>query len=177
MLAKITLGLALSLAVAGAVVADQRYVNVEERLTSEQMHATGLDGLSKAQLELLNRLLGEDTAKVVQAAKAEEAKVQEERHAKVQEERVAKAESGAGGSLMGFDDKPIKSRLKGSVSGWEPGTVFELENGQQWKVLKGSLKLRKTLESPEVLVVGGVAGRFFLQVDEDMPKARVYLIN
>ena len=181
MFAKITLGLFLSFAAIGAAVADQRYVNVEERLTPEQMRATGLDGLSKAQLELLNRLLGEDTAKVVQAAKAEEAQVQEEKHAKAQQERVAQAEAaaqeGRAGSLLGLDDKPVKSRLKGSVSGWEPGTVFELENGQQWKVLKGSLKLRKTLESPEVLVVGGVAGRFFLQVDEDMPKARVYLIN
>ena len=71
----------------------------------------------------------------------------------------------------GLDEGPIKSRVKGLVSGWEPGTVFELENGQQWKVLQGSAKLRKTLRSPEILVVPGIAGRWFLQVDEDMPKA------
>ena len=44
-------------------------------------------------------------------------------------------------------------RLKGSVSEWEPGTVFELENGQRWKVLKGRVKLRKTLQAPEILVI------------------------
>ncbi|KAF1708245.1 hypothetical protein CSC73_09860 [Pseudoxanthomonas sacheonensis] len=67
--------------------------------------------------------------------------------------------------------------MKGPVSGWEPGTVFELENGQTWKVLKGNMKLRKPFESPEIVVVPGIAGRWFLQVDEDLPKARVYRID
>ena len=80
-------------------------------------------------------------------------------------------------SYIGLHDEPIHSRLKGSVSGWEPGTVFELENGQQWKVLKGKMKLGKSRQSPEIVVVPGVAGRWFLQVDEDMPKARVYRID
>ncbi|ATE74700.1 hypothetical protein CNO08_16345 [Lysobacter capsici] len=78
---------------------------------------------------------------------------------------------------MGLNDEPIKSRLKHDVSGWEPGTVFELENGQQWKVLKGSMKLKKPMVTPEIVVVPGVAGRWFMQVDEDMPKARVYRID
>ena len=80
-------------------------------------------------------------------------------------------------SLIGLNDQPIRSRVKGSVSGWEPGTVFELENGQTWKVLKGNMKLRKPFESPEIVVVPGIAGRWFLQVDEDLPKARVYRID
>jgi hypothetical protein len=56
------------------------------------------------------------------------------------------------------------------VAGWEPGTIFKLDNGQQWQVLKGSMKLRKPLQDPQVLLVPGIAGRWFLQVDEDMPK-------
>lgn len=63
------------------------------------------------------------------------------------------------------------------VSGWEPGTVFELGNGQQWKELKGSMKLPKALQSPEIEVVPGFAGRWFLHVDEDLPGARVYRID
>ncbi|RYZ74972.1 MAG: hypothetical protein EOP91_00590 [Lysobacteraceae bacterium] len=63
------------------------------------------------------------------------------------------------------------------VAGWEPGTVFVLENGQRWKVLKGEMKLRAPLESPEVSVIPGIAGRWFLQLDEDLPKARVYRID
>ena len=67
--------------------------------------------------------------------------------------------------------------MKGSISHWEPGTEFALENGQVWKVLKGNMKLRKTLQSPEIVLVPGFAGRWFLQVDEDLPKARVYRVD
>ena len=77
----------------------------------------------------------------------------------------------------GFNDQPIKSRLKGAVSGWAPGTVFELENGQRWKVLKGTMTLRHAMQAPEILVVPGIVGRWFLQVDEDLPKARVYRVD
>ncbi|MBP6596658.1 MAG: hypothetical protein KA187_05475 [Arenimonas sp.] len=67
--------------------------------------------------------------------------------------------------------------MKGRVSGWAPGTEFALENGQVWKVLKGSRTLDEPVESPEILVVPGLAGRWFLQVHEDLPKARVYRID
>lgn len=78
---------------------------------------------------------------------------------------------------IGMDSQPIKSRLKDSVSEWTPGTVFELENGQRWKVLKGHVKLRKALQAPEVVVSPGIAGRGFLQVEEDMPSPRVYRVD
>lgn len=160
MFQRIILGLALSL-FSLVAWAGQPYVDIERRLTAEQLHATGLDALSPAQLALLNRLLREETAKTVEAATAQ----------------PPRGEDGDHKAYIGLDDQPIKSRLKGSVDGWEPGTVFELDNGQQWKVLKGSMKLRKPIEAPEILVVPGIAGRWFLQVDEDMPKARVYRID
>ncbi|HEX7801735.1 MAG TPA: hypothetical protein VF471_03125 [Pseudoxanthomonas sp.] len=158
MSAKFALGLTLLLA-PFAVLSKQPYVDIEQRLTAEQLHATGLDQLSPEQLKLLNGLLREDVVKAVEASKAE-----------TETERATS-------SLIGLNDQPIRSRLKGSVSGWEPGTVFELENGQTWKVLKGNMKLRKPFESPEIAVIPGIAGRWFLQVDEDLPKARVYRID
>ena len=161
---KLIVALLISLSVTPLVaVASQPYVNIEQRLTAEQLRATGLDKLSAEQLKLLNQLLGEESAKL---AKAE----------KLSPPAPAPGEPGHG-SLMGLDDKPIKGRLKGTVIEWEPGTVFELDNGQQWKVLKGSMKLRKPLQSPEIVLVPGLAGRWFLQVDEDLPKARVYRID
>ena len=160
MLRKIILGLALA-AISPATLAGQAYVDIERRLTAEQLHATGLDALSPVQLQLLNSLLREEATKTVEAEKAQ----------------APRGEDGGHKAYIGLDDQPIKSRLKGSVSGWEPGTVFELENGQQWKVLKGGMKLRKPIVAPEILVVPGIAGRWFLQVDEDMPKARVYRID
>ena len=71
----------------------------------------------------------------------------------------------------------IKSRLKGSVIEWGPGTVFELENGQTWKVLKGSMKLRKALQAPEIELVPGIAGRWFLHIGDDLPGPRVYRLD
>lgn len=160
MFAKTMLGLALALSFTPfAALAEPPYVGIEQGLTAEQLRVTGLDTLSPAQLEALNRLLREKSAK------------------------TAKADGSPGkdppsrASYIGLDDQPISSRLKGSVSAWAPGSIFELENGQQWKVLKGNMKLRKALQAPEVLVIPGVAGRWFLQVDEDLPKARVYRID
>lgn len=160
MLARIGLGLVSVLVFAPAIArAEQSYVDIEKRLTPEQVRATGLATLTVAQLELLNALLRDETAKTAASS-------------------APRADDGHGrGQQIGLDDRPIRTRLNGSVSGWQPGTVFELENGQQWKVLKGSAKLRVSLDSPEVLVVPGIAGRWFLQVDEDMPKARVYRID
>jgi hypothetical protein len=150
---------ALMLLMPFAVSAKQSYVDIEKRLSAEQLHATGLDTLSPDQLKLLNGLLQEDVSNAVAASKTE-----------------AETERGSS-SLIGLNDEPIRSRVKGAVSGWEPGTEFSLENGQTWKVLKGSMKLRKPFDSPEIIVVPGIAGRWFLQVDEDMPKARVYRID
>lgn len=159
MLARYVLGLTLSLA-SLAVLAQQPYVDLEQRLSTDQLHATGLDTLSPEQLQLLNQLLRDDITEAVAAGKA-----------------GAQTERAASSSLIGFNDEPIHSRLKGSISGWEPGTEFVLENGQTWKVLKGSMKLRKPFESPGIMVIPGIAGRWFLQVDEDLPKARVYRID
>jgi hypothetical protein len=79
--------------------------------------------------------------------------------------------------LLGFNEKPIQARLKGTLTGWDEGTIFLLDNGQQWKVLKGRMKLPQALTDPAVKLVPGIAGRWFLQVSEDYPMARVYLIN
>lgn len=131
------------------------YVNIEQRLSADQRRQTGIDSLSSEQLAALNSILREET-------------------------RKTEAEGGLlaqGRTLAGFDGEPIKSGISGPVAGWAPGTVFELENGQRWKVLKGEMKLRKPIVAPRIIVVPGIAGRWFLQVDEDLPKARVYRID
>ena len=55
--------------------------------------------------------------------------------------------------------------------------MFTLDNGQQWRVLKGEMTLKTARSNPEIVVVPGIAGRWFLQVDEDLPKARVFRIR
>lgn len=156
---RVLAGFALFCLVVAAAFAQDAYVGIESRLTPEQMHETGLDTLNAGQLAALNRLLRADAERIAKAAPARE------------------AEGSGSAWQLGLDEKPIRSRLKGRLTGWEPGTEFELENGQRWKVLKGSLKLRKPLESPEIEISAGVAGRWFLHFDEDWPGARVYRID
>lgn len=160
------LALVLLPSLAGAQTA---YRDLEHRLSPEQLRQTGLDALTPAQLALLNRLLREDAEREAAAAPPAPAAVP----------AMAGAAPGRddAGLLEGAGDGPIRSRLLGDVAEWAPGTVFALENGQQWRVLKGSLKLRKPMQAPAIVVVPGVSGRWFLQVDEDLPKARVQRIK
>jgi hypothetical protein len=164
MLRQMLLGAALALAAAMPAQAQDSSVRLEQRLSREEMHEAGLDTLTPAQLATLNRLLVEKAATPAAAPPAS-----------APARTVAATDQSR--AYVGLDDKPIHSRVKGSVAGWEPGTVFSLENGQQWKVLKGSMKLRAPVQAPEIVVVPGIAGRWFLQVDEDLPKARVYRID
>jgi hypothetical protein len=157
-------------------LAARDYVDIEDQLTPEQRRDTGLDMMTAQQLELLNRLLREKAA-VGAEALSTTAPV---RDAAADTDAAAAARRGdepPRAVAMDLDIRTIRSRLRGPVAGWEPGTEFRLENGQTWKVLKGAMKLRRTLESPEILVVPGLAGRWFLQVHEDYPKARVYRID
>lgn len=150
------------------------YVALEQRLTPEQLREVGL---SPQQLAALNRMLGEADARDAHAGAALTEPAPQSGDGPQVGAGAAPPRAAGTGQFIGLNDEPIKSRLKHDVAGWEPGTVFELENGQQWKVLKGSMKLRKPMAKPEIVVVPGVAGRWFLQVDEDMPKARVYRID
>lgn len=162
-----SLVLAVSLLLPALAGAATPYVDIERRLSAEQREATGLDTLSAEQLALLNRLLREQDEAAAATAPASAAPAA----APVPER------SGGPTQFIGLDDAPITSRVKGAVAGWHEGTEFALENGQVWKVLKGHMTLRDTLQDPEVRVVPGVAGRWFLEVHEDLPKARVYRID
>lgn len=164
--------LLLALAALSLGVAAQAYVAIEKRLTTAQLHETGLDTLTPEQLARLNELLRDD------AAQAQTRTIAETRALIASQPPTERTGEQRGAmSYLGMDVERITTRLKGSISGWEPGTEFHLENGQVWKVLKGQMKLRKPMDSPEIVLVPGIAGRWFLQVDEDLPKARVYRID
>lgn len=164
-----SLAFVLAMLPLAAPAGEPGYVAIEQRLTAEQRRATGIDTLTAEQLRLLNDLLRDGAAADAQVAQASAGTTQTN--------APVAGTPPATRNFVGLQDGPIKARLKGSVSGWAPGTVFELDNGQRWQVLKGQMTLRKPLEAPEIVVVPGIAGRWFLQVDEDAPKARVFRID
>jgi hypothetical protein len=165
---------------AGFAEARQDAQKIEQRLTPEQLRETGLDTLTPAQLARLNELLSAPvaiSAASLSAPTVTSAPLASPSAGPATLPATPIQQPGVDKPLFGFNDAPIKSRLKGTIAGWEEGTVFTLENGQQWKVLKGHMKLPKPMTDPDILVVPGLVGRWFLQVHEDFPKARVYLIN
>lgn len=155
---------ALLVASSFAATAQDRFVPVEQRLTAAQLAEVGL---SPAQLQALNRVLRE--AEIAAPAAAAVA-------ARPAAPLPANVPAPAAMHL-GLEEGPVTARVVGDVVGWEPGTVFTLDNGQQWQVMKGQMKLRKTLQAPQIEVIPGIAGRWFLQVDEDLPKARVFRLR
>lgn len=151
--------LAVFLCVGTNAVAQQ--APIEQQMTPEQLKATGLGKLSPDELANLNAWLAREHAEPVATGSGEERPVSERPR----------------GSFVGASDEPVRSRLKGAVQEWAPGTVFELENGQRWRVVKGGMKLNKSVQAPEIEVAPGMMGRWFLQVDEDAPRARVERIE
>lgn len=146
------------------------YVPLEQRLTPQQMDETGLSSLTAAQRAALDAILrGEADAAVASNATAPSATT-------LPAGAPPPAARGTG-PRIGLDDEPIAARAMGTIAGWEPGTVFTLDNGQRWAVLKGKVTLKAPRENPEILVIPSIAGRWFLQVDENLPSARVYLVE
>lgn len=145
---------------AAAEAAPQR---IEDRLSPDQMRATGLDQLTAAQLRLLNELLIEPEPEPPASPQT----------ANTPQAPVAPATP----NFVGYTDAAFADTVVGTVTGWEPGSEFELRNGQRWKVLKGTVQLVQARIKPSVRLIPGAAGRWFLQIDESLPSARVYRIR
>lgn len=149
---------------AATASAQAPYVAIEQRVDPQQLADVGL---TPAQLQTLNRLLREADARAPAPAPVAAAAVPAP---------LPGAPTPAP-MFPGLDDGPIHASVTGQVDGWKPGTVFTLDNGQQWQVLKGEMKLKASRSNLPIVVVPGIAGRWFLQVDEDLPKARVFRIR
>ncbi len=143
------------------------YVPLRERLSAEELRAIGL---SDAQVDQLDAALRASEARHRKQAEAQGAIAPAPRANATPAAPVAQPRVGLG-------DQPIVAHAQGRITGWAPGTVFVLDNGQRWQVLKGTAALRTPLDSPRVRVVPGFSGRWFLEITEDRPKARVFLVD
>ena len=140
--ASIIAGALLTVFGCGDALAGPPYVAIEQRLSTEQMHATGLDQLHPEQLSLLNQLLREQQDNVA----AESTAAERDRKTREAAEVVA-------------------STLKGEFHGWQNGTVLELSNGQRWRVIGGDYYTTRRISNANVLVEPGAFGAWYLQVE------------
>jgi hypothetical protein len=134
----------------GSALAERPYTPIEQRLSPEQMHATGLDQLQPAQLSLLNQLLSSEQANI--AARSAQA----ERERRSEDART-----------------PVSSSLKGEFLGWQNGTEFELENGQRWRVTDNDFQATRRLAKPKVTISPGLFGSWYMLVEGTSVKAKV----
>ena len=66
----------------------------------------------------------------------------------------------------------IERRVNGRFEGWDPNSIIELANGQQWRVVDGSSAVL-SLDSPAIRIRRGVLGAFFMEVKGANQIARV----
>ena len=134
--------------------AQAAYVPVEQRLSAAQLDATGLSGLTSTQLQLLNRLLAGEQAVI--------------------ERRVeTSVRSRMAGLLDRQPGETVHASIKGDFRGWVAGRVFELDNGQRWRVSEGELYLRKPVANAKVTTTPGMVSGWYLQVEGQSPRAKV----
>lgn len=72
----------------------------------------------------------------------------------------------------------VVSRYNGLFTGWQPGRVVELENGQKWKVNdSSSLHPRKPMDRPTITIAPGLLGSWNMKVEGYNSTARVIPAN
>jgi hypothetical protein len=149
----VTAVLSVGVVASNSALAAQPYTPIEQRLSPEQLRATGLDQLQPQQLSLLNGLLSSEQATIAaQSAKAE------------RERKIGDART------------PVSSSLRGEFRGWQNGTVFELENGQRWRVLDSDFAT-KPLSDPKVTISPGLFGSWYMLVEGTSVKAKVKRVD
>ena len=146
------LAIVLSLAALSGTASAQTFSTLEERMSAAEFERAGLYKLSPEELAALNAWL--------------------QRH---QQAQMAQADSrGFAPSRGASDDRPVRSRLVGTLDGFRNGTVFRLENGQVWMSIDPEAVLEGvTLEAPAVTVEKSLFGTWRLRVEGYNTSAKV----
>ncbi len=108
---------------------------LEERMSSEEFRAAGLDRLSREQLDYLNRWLGAKEPAAIAAPPP----------------RSGVAAVG-GDSVAPPRRERIDSRIVGVFHGWRGRTLVTLENGQKWRQSESGSHGDVVLDGPEVTI-------------------------
>ena len=176
---------------------EARFTNA---VSANDFTSSGLSKLSPSELEHLNALVEQYKSGALIAAKQEAAQAEaraqeaEKKAEKVKQEaqsQVAKAKDELKKASESFiakaktlilpganvEYKTVESRIVGSISGWEPNSVFALENGQVWAVADASEYVYGVyVKNPKVKLMPARFGGFKLEI-ENMGSMRVRLVG
>ncbi len=146
--------LAAALAFATPLVFAQQFSSAEERMSSSDFKAAGLDKLSPEELARLNAFIRNEV----------------DRHAMQAREQGIREENRTEADRMGLKNYSgergeIDSRVPGAFTGWQLGTTFTLENGQVWRVIQADSPLEGIrLTNPEIHITPGLFDSWNLRV-------------
>ena len=142
-----------------ALAGERTWVPIEQRLSAEQLRATGLDSLSSEQLALLNRLLSEDRAADLKAADVE----------RTQDE--------SGLRQKRTPPQSVSATVQGSSRAWTHGQTLVLDNGQRWRVVDSGVNFGKPVANPQVTIEPGFLGSWYLRIDDGTPPIKVQRVD
>jgi len=142
-----------------AFAGERAWVPIEQRLSVEQLRATGLDSLSGQQLALLNRLLSEDRAADLRAADTQ----------RTQDE--------AGMRPRRTPAQTVNAIVPGSSRAWTQGQTLLLDNGQRWRVVDSGVNFPRPITDAKVTIAPGMLGAWYLRMDDGTPPIKVQRVD
>ena len=153
---------------------------IEREMSAEERRATGIDSLSKDELDALNQWLierfdqvqetvsaevreevREEVLEEVREADAAEREAEIERRVAIEVE-AAKQEIAEAPSEPAVS-KPFEAEIQGRFAGWSGKTVFPLDNGQVWRQRHGG-KYRHTDGDQRVRIYKNLLGMWQMKV-------------
>ena len=169
---------------AGAGLLAAQEAQFSKAVTHDAFASAGLEKLSPEELARLDQLVEAYRSGAIEAARKEaaaaaaarvaaEAKAtQAETELRSAKAETAKAKEGVVSGLLAkakvllkpgteVEYETVETRLMGDFKGWEPGTVFTLENGQRWRVINGSYDTPPERGPRKVRIIPGMVADYF----------------
>lgn len=130
-------------------------------LAADELSASGIDGLTPAQIDRLNALVERYKSGEVEREVGEAVKVARAEGEKEVRRRIMKQEK-----------LYVESRIVGEISGWTGGTLFRLENGEIWQQSNKESYYYGKVKNPKVVIKeAGLSGNWMFI--EGFPPLRV----
>jgi hypothetical protein len=161
----------LCLSICLPALAADGFSSLEEQMTGNQFRGAGLNKLTPGELEALNHWIRSHSLATLDEPRAGSYATSTEagEDNKGQDDKDKKAED--------MERTTIKSRIKGSFTGWDGHAVFQLENGMIWEQSDKDKFFIREVKNPEVTIEPGVFKTWHLSVDGHDAECRVKRIQ
>ena len=141
----------------------QQFSSLEERMSTADFKAAGLDKLSPEELAKLNAFVRSEVNKGASQG-----------HAQAVEQAQLAEDARIGFRDYHGDIEAVDSTIPGIFTGWQQGSTFTLANGQIWHVVEADSPLEGIkMSNPVVHISKGLLGDWQLRVEGYNKMAKV----